>query len=232
MQSFTTFNLPYYETHDNGGIKYFVYDDKINKKIYIYDNYSESNVMSVNYLKIFIPTEDSIGNSVLLNTKNKKYMYIGSNISCFEALNEIVEYSSPIGNSDVPYPFALDKNGKAYLMIENVIVENFKIENPYQFYYKKKYLSHYSGSIGDFEVFLDFKNYKNLIIGNNKYNISYCPNPTQDYNRLLAWNEGAIMIETKDGIIKPLSIEEYIEINNFIKNKFYFKNMLINELHK
>ena len=56
-----------------------------------------------------------------------KYIYIGSEIYSFTTgngkENAIVKYISPIGNNDVPYPYAI--SGKyTYLMIEDVILDN------------------------------------------------------------------------------------------------------------
>lgn len=64
------------------------------------------------------------GNSILLrdNIHEFKYTYIGSKIYQFEALSAIVEYVSPIGCSDVPYPYAIDNDGNYYLMINYVIM--------------------------------------------------------------------------------------------------------------
>jgi hypothetical protein len=41
---------------------------------------------------------------------------------------EITKYYSPIGNNDVPYPFAVSRN-KTYLMIEDVILDNQELED-------------------------------------------------------------------------------------------------------
>lgn len=64
------------------------------------------------------------GNSILLraNEYEQKYTYIGSKIYQFEALYDIVEYVSPVGNSCVPYPYAIDSNGNYYLMLNYVIM--------------------------------------------------------------------------------------------------------------
>jgi hypothetical protein len=77
----------------------------------------------------------SDGNSILLfmgfndEHQNKyygfpKYIFIGQEIYSFHAHNIINEYYSPIGNNDVPYPYAIDADNKYYLMGECVIVNN------------------------------------------------------------------------------------------------------------
>lgn len=88
------------------------------------------------------------GNSILINTDRNNYVFIGSRIYSFQAKYEIVEYISPVGNNDVPYPYAIDKNKNIYLMEENIILHNDKInkldhshssldliQDPYRYYY-------------------------------------------------------------------------------------------------
>ncbi len=57
------------------------------------------------------------GNSILLKVKNK-YIYIGDEIYEFKTKDEIIEYYSPIGNNDVPYPIAFGKEN-IYFMPEH-----------------------------------------------------------------------------------------------------------------
>ncbi len=81
---------------------------------------------------------DFDGNSILLEISKNKYVFLGESIKIFNSKNKIKEYVSPVGNSDVPYPYAVDENGEYYLMIENVVVENvpdkYK-DDPYVYYY-------------------------------------------------------------------------------------------------
>jgi hypothetical protein len=66
-------------------------------------------------------------------------MYIGDAVKTFEPIKDdlILDYQSPIGNSDVPYPYAVGEK-YTYLMIENVYIDNAalnKKEDPYKQYY-------------------------------------------------------------------------------------------------
>ena len=82
------------------------------------------------------------GNSILVNTEHNNYVYIGSEIYSFKSLSKIVEYVSPVGNNDVPYPYAIDIQGNIYLMLEKVIlldgVEKLVGEDAYQYYFKRQ----------------------------------------------------------------------------------------------
>lgn len=76
------------------------------------------------------------GNSILLKLKNNEYIYIGDKIFKFKPEAEITKYLSPVGNSDVPYPYAKDKEGNYYLMIEDAIISGVpRGEEPYDIYY-------------------------------------------------------------------------------------------------
>lgn len=76
------------------------------------------------------------GNSILIkpNKTKLKYIFIGGHqIYEFEALSEITDFLSPIGNNDCPYPFAVDEQNNIYLMIENKIILNFPINSEKDF---------------------------------------------------------------------------------------------------
>jgi hypothetical protein len=85
------------------------------------------------------------GNSILLHLSCLDYVYIGDKIYTFTARAKIIEYISPVGNNDVPYPYASDTAGNIYLLEENVILlhtENLRgkirqfSSEPYSYYYK------------------------------------------------------------------------------------------------
>jgi hypothetical protein len=126
-----------YFTHDNGGRPYMVIVD--NKNVYIYrysDDFPHLEDLKANdytflvkeYLgvkEIFIGkavkgddsrpskmgSSKTIGNSILLEISNGRYVFIGGLIYEFEPKDKILEYYSMIGNSDVPYPVAIgEKN--------------------------------------------------------------------------------------------------------------------------
>jgi hypothetical protein len=61
------------------------------------------------------------GNSILAALAPNRYLYIGESVFEFPTSGKspITMYRSPVGNNDVPYPFAVDSE-YAYLMIEDV----------------------------------------------------------------------------------------------------------------
>lgn len=82
---------------------------------------------------------DGDGNSLLLHEEDLTYTFVGECVRRFKAIAPIVRYSSLIGNSDVPYPYAVDEFNNYYLMIENVIINSdllSKYADPYDYYYE------------------------------------------------------------------------------------------------
>jgi hypothetical protein len=74
------------------------------------------------------------GNSILLNLSKNKYVYIGESIYSFETKNDkILEYHSPVGNSDVPYPVAVGEK-YVYFLIKNCYLQKIEFED-----FPKKY---------------------------------------------------------------------------------------------
>lgn len=61
------------------------------------------------------------GNNILLNIKDKKYVYIGEEIYSFIAYDDIKKFVSPIGNSGVPYSYAIDKDDRYYIFMEKIV---------------------------------------------------------------------------------------------------------------
>lgn len=152
-----------YTIHDNGGRPFLVriFADKIE----IYENTNEEKYdeyypvwkyfkTRFNFEKIFIgksPRNKMTafsgghgtpfdGNSVLVKLHNNTYLFIGLEIYEFSIGNdEIIKYISPVGNNDVPYPYAIGKN-KTYLLIECVCIDNKYLsltnqKDPYDRYY-------------------------------------------------------------------------------------------------
>ncbi len=67
-------------------------------------------------------------NSVLLQLSRRKFMHIGHAIYTFQvsASEEIQAYRSPMGNSCVPYPYAIGKE-RTYLLLERVSVPRVSV---------------------------------------------------------------------------------------------------------
>ena len=141
-------NVTYFLTLDNRERPFAVFIHPLNVRVYNLINKTEIK-HNFYYQHLFIGKSDRNqmttdsgafgsdydGNSILLHQGDNNYLFIGQEIYSFQSRSRIVEYHSPIGNNLVPYPYAKDKRGNTYLMIEKVILKNANQE-PYELFYR------------------------------------------------------------------------------------------------
>jgi hypothetical protein len=221
--------MPIYYIHNNGGRPYKVEIDKTNVKIYKRQINNEEDYENKEYKtykpeKIFIGKSPKNkmttysgghgkkfdGNSILLQLTKYSYTYIGSEIYTFRTDSEIIDYVSPIGNSDVPYPYAIDSNGYYYLMLENIKIKvPEKYDDCYNYYYQAQLMTPDLG-FGRKPIFyssiLDFK------INNESYTMRWVSEPVKDFKRLQKDIGKSISIKTIDGKIIKLTEKSYKKI--------------------
>ena len=127
------------------------------------------------------------GNTILIELDEHKYIYIGRHIVWFQSLSTIVEYHSPIGYNDVPYPYALDEEGNCYLMIEDVILDKthdcYNLSNPYEYYYSNQHIIN-NEIVRTSKPNSKLLSIKHFYIGTDEYNLSYTPNADENYEWL------------------------------------------------
>lgn len=135
-----------YEIHDNGGRPFLVEDHGGKVTVYRqeFDEATETysvgkKVLESAYKKLFVGTDPLKaspywspkfrGNSLLLHVAGTKYIFIGAQIYSFQTLGgeAIRAFYSPVGNSDVPYPYAVGEKN-TYLLLENVTVPNEELD--------------------------------------------------------------------------------------------------------
>jgi len=126
-----------YLIHDNGGTPFKVIVSNDNIKIYTYKD-SDTKIKEYDVLLLTFPKFTGYwygydmlyhdhGNSILIQLTPNQYVYVGSVIQSFETSEEILDYMSPLGNSDVPYPVAYSDN-YVYFMLDNKYVKKDKLE--------------------------------------------------------------------------------------------------------
>lgn len=104
--------IPYKYGDDNEEWKYTKIIDNINcKKVFIGN--SPKNKMT-----LFSGGHGTqfYGNTILLYIDDNKYIFIIDEVVKFQAVEEIKEYYSPLGNNEVPYPIALSDNYIYYML--------------------------------------------------------------------------------------------------------------------
>lgn len=114
-------------------------EESITKLAYTIPKYTRFWVSSASWV---VPpkkkTKGYKGSTLLIEIKPKSYIYIdGRIIQSFSTDSPILKYDSPMGNSFVPYGYAVTKD-KTYLMLESVWVEWNGKGDPYELVYNKK----------------------------------------------------------------------------------------------
>jgi len=197
-----------YETLDNGGTpftviikdnKVFVYENNENKLV---KEYIPSHIFIgksvINDMTIFSGAKDDPkfdGNSILLelDPNSLEYVYIGECIYSFKAYSKIIVYESPVGNSSVPYPYAIDESRNFYLMTENIVLEATQSledklhegSDPYDYYYSNYKIGGY------------FEDFRYLKIDNEKYIFTFTTENFEDFSK--RFNYSQISGEKLDG---------------------------------
>lgn len=67
------------------------------------------------------------GNAILIEIDPHTYIFVGDTIYEFKAVDTIVDFISPVGNNDVPYPIAYGTEN-TYFMLDQVYVKNTELE--------------------------------------------------------------------------------------------------------
>jgi hypothetical protein len=145
-----------YKILDNGGSMVSV---TIKGKIAIIHIPSKNKDISIKFKHLFVGKSPKTpmtefsggygpkfdGNSLLLAlAATNTYMFIGETTYKFTSKAKITTYVSEVGNSGVPYPYAIDKNNTYYLMVEYVFIDigDNVVQNPYRIYYNNKCIGH------------------------------------------------------------------------------------------
>ncbi len=216
-------NYVYYLIHDNMTRPFCVFIDEKHNEVHIYKNKKEDDdlknysefIITYKPLNIFIGKSPLIpmtlfsqghgpnfdGNSILLEMDKNKYIFIGSCIYSFTTKHKIISFISPVGNNDVPYPYAIDNKNNFYFLLESdrailKIDDKTKYDEPYQYlYFIEKNIN-------------KIENINWLYMGDEQYNITTNANPEADY----------------DDIIKRLSKQGPMYIQYKYKYKYKYNN--------
>lgn len=226
-----------YFTHDNGGRPFRVELNETN--VMIYKEETDELICNFEPESVFIgksphnkttryggddgPFFD--GNSILLKMEGYKYIYIGEVIYSFSCCHEIAEYVSPVGGSDVPYPYAVDTEQNYYLMIENVVLTNVpeKYKNaPYDYYFEV-----YDMLPEDKQGIAKYQDIMEYYIDDEPYTLNYYSNPSEDYDRLIPGYGNNMYIVKTDGNKTLLSKKDYIKILEDFGETMGFKKLNI-----
>ena len=175
------------------------------------------------------------GNSILLKVNDSACIYIGEKVLLFNTLDPIVAYHSPVGNNDVPYPYAIDSSGNYYLIIEKAILKSSleltefltSGKDPYTFYYKASLITCDRGCVPPREpIFANNFSIEKFYIGKESYTMTYDPFPAEDYDRMTSNLGNHVYIRDKSNNKYEITKAQYIEIMESFGNTIGASPML------
>lgn len=147
------------------------------------------------------------GNTILLKLNKYSYISITSKIIMFKTEHEIIKYVSPVGNNDVPYPYAIDTQKNYYLITESVIFKSkekiakkYK-DDPYDYYYQVL-------SVG----IIYFYGVSKFTINGEEFTLTTTPNPEADYKDLVSRFGSKMNIKYIDGRKDTLDKRKYVKL--------------------
>lgn len=232
-----------YLIHDNGGRPFKV---RIDQNVCIYKNTNNDEANYQEYetnpiltfeapQKVFIGTSPLNemtqfsggsgprfdGNSILLHIRDLEYVFIGWNIFAFRAIATISEYISPVGNNDVPYPYATDVNNNIYLLIDDIVIkydperDMSDYDDPYNYYYDHTLIvsngRNHIGCRGAPKI-ENFKSIKKIYAGKRRQSLRYSPFADKSYDTDTDYERKAISVVYTNDQRSIFSKSEYIEL--------------------
>ena len=240
-------NIQTYFIHHNGDRPFKVLINDNIVELYKNDN-NTSHIQTFFPNKIFIGEsklnpmtefsgghgDEFLGNSILLeidgNEDGYEYEFIGRSIFSFHTIGKIVTYESPVGNNDVPYPYAIDEFGNVFLLIEDTvlidteqlreIIQNEK--DPYDYYYSLSIIT--TSSYGCREPIIEnFEGITKYYIDDEEYILTY--NEPEEYEKVLTGCDGQHMYIVQNGVKIELTKEMYISLMERFKQLIKVKKL-------
>lgn len=180
------------------------------------------------------------GNSILVELSDLVYLHIGRTILEFRTKSSVSRYESPVGNNDVPYPYAVDIRGNYYLPIENVILltrpglseeAEGNGNDPYTYYYAHGLMSVNFGRVPPLEpIDGPYRGIQFMTVGQEKYYMTYHPDAGEVYDRLTSEDNGPMFIYYDDETVEQMTRESYIRLmKEFGKDKGFERMDVIKE---
>jgi len=146
-----------------------------------------------------------MGNSILLELEDNQYEFIGKNIFSFTSLAKIIHFVSPVGNNDVPYPYAIDKDGNIYLLTEHVVLKGGnKEDDPYSYYYRNSLIG-------------------NFYVDGESYTLSYHAFPEKNYDRITRDFGKDLYLLDFNNNKSVLTKDDYISLVNELGHRLSFQ---------
>lgn len=227
-----------YRTHFNGGRPYRVLVSANNRvRVYslpdanqwhiargLYDD-DEHNIGMYNTKQLDLRAErvwvgrartgePHTGNSILLHCEGKRYVFVGDAVFSFVAPDPIETFVSDMGNSDVPYPYAIDRAGRHYLLTESAVLERVppsEEEDVYAFYYRTVGMSAFGA--GGLPSAPTGNGIDAILLDGDEYQLDWKPRAKDEYRRLTTqWPSRPPRLRMLDGSVRSLSESDFVAL--------------------
>lgn len=217
--------------HDNGGRPFRVVIN--DNSVMIYNNYKKTYLMTFDVEFVFVgksPLNEMTkfsgghgerfdGNSILLHITGNEYIFIGwVGIFKFQSLSKIIEFTSPVGNNDVPYPYATDVDNNIYLLTDYVILKYNDVKSQKMLEYGDPYDYYYNSEHSENKYYME----------DEEYNFSYEICPDKTFDRLSKTEPLYIKNSNNEKII--LEKSEYVNQVNEIGRLNSFMQLITTKL--
>jgi hypothetical protein len=215
----STASVNRYLTHDNGSrpFEVCVFDD--GKNVNVVQQETKTNCWDRRVYRVFIGKDggktELDGNTILLEEGGRHIVFVGGEMFKFRPFACIRDFFSPIGNNDVPYPYAIDIDKRYYLLIEKVCIENVPdvFQNrPYDWYYRRGLITDDRGWIPHVKPLVDTRGIRNFFIDGEGYTLSYTPSPKEEYLRMERSFGGRMEVEYLDGGRDILNLNSFVQL--------------------
>jgi hypothetical protein len=214
-----------YHIHDNGGRPFIVHiTDAPTLHLRVFTTRQKTDgeiicnreVYNTDATCVFLDDETNggfdprfYGNTILAEIANRRYVWIGNRgIREFTARAPIIQFTSPVGNSNVPYPWARDAIGDYYLMLHDVVIRNRDSNqlraDPYAYYYTNNVIN-----IGTNSILAGYQHVEAYGCGTEQYDLRH----STDYDWIRARHERRDWWIVKGtGMQIPLSADDEIQL--------------------
>ncbi|CAE7181397.1 unnamed protein product, partial [Symbiodinium pilosum] len=153
------------------------------------------------------------GNSMLLHLEGMKYVFVGVLVFSFTSTSRITKYASLVGNNDVPYPWAIDEQGRRYLMTSSVILDSKLFEDidtdPYNCYFDRLLMTAHLGTVPPQQPLCQFQSITEFWVGEKQYTLKHQPHPEIAFEELAKIGELSVV---KGGSRTKLSKAEFVKL--------------------
>lgn len=153
------------------------------------------------------------GNTILLRTNDCTHVYIGRSIIYKFQSDRIVTFLSPIGNNDVPYPYAITENNEIHLLEEMVTMQprdDIDLSDPYKFYYTANSITKHRRP----PVVPKFMGIREWIFGDEELRLTYHPDPEEYWDWLVDIEPNRKNYFMIEGSLREIDKDYFVKVNN------------------